>query len=86
MVRRDKLLQVAQQRPAGLKFRELCSLVEAVGYQLDRQEGSHLIYWHPLRRDAPRLNLQEGRSSSAKPYQVRQVLRIIEDYGLEVGE
>lgn len=86
MVRRHKLLDLAKQRPGSLKFRELCALVEAVGFRLDRQKGSHRIYWFPGRRDVDRLNLQKGESGVAKPYQVRQVLKIIEEYGLEVVE
>lgn len=86
MVRRRDLLTLAERQSAGLKFRELCFLAEAVGYRLDRQVGSHLIYWHPTRPDVPRLNLQRGSSGDAKPYQVRQVLRIVREYGLEVEE
>ena len=86
MVRRRRLLQTARQRPAGLKFRQLCALAEAVGFVLDRQAGSHQIYLHPHRRDVPRLSLQEGPSGDAKPYQVRLLLQIIDDFDLEVSE
>ena len=67
-----------------MKFKDLCALVESLGYRFDRQAGSHKLYWHPSRRDLPRINLQEGKSGKAKPYQVKQVLKIIDDNGLEV--
>lgn len=86
VVRRGKLLQLARHGSGSLKFKNLCALVEAAGFQLDRQVGSHLIYRHPLRREVPRLNLQEGRSGAAKPYQVKQVLRVIDEFLLEVIE
>jgi hypothetical protein len=51
---------------------------------LDRKRGSHRIYRHPLRPDLPLVNLQESGAGKAKPYQVRQVLGIIETHGLKV--
>ena len=35
-------------------------------------------------RDSRLINLQEGSAGKAKPYQVRQVLAIVDTYGLEV--
>lgn len=86
MVRKGKLLESARSRPASLKFKELCMLVEAVGYVFDRQTGSHRIYRHQLRREVPMVNIQEGKHGDAKPYQVKQVLQIIDAFDLEVDE
>jgi hypothetical protein len=55
-----------------------------MGYALDRKRGSHLIYRHSSRRDLPLVNLQEGQAGKAKPYQVRQVVGLIDAYKLEV--
>lgn len=45
-----------------------------------RTSGSHHIFSHP---DVPELlNLQEV-AGEAKPYQVRQLLRLVERYNLE---
>jgi hypothetical protein len=61
-----------------------CGLVIGLGYALDRKRGSHLIYRHSWRRDLPLVNLQEGQSGKAKPYQVRQVLGLIDAFNLKV--
>jgi predicted RNA binding protein YcfA (HicA-like mRNA interferase family) len=77
-----ELLEWAQKNPASVDFRELVRLVEALGYKLDRQRGSHQIFRH-ARVGLPIINLQAA-GKNAKPYQVRQVLRLVEEYGLEV--
>jgi len=79
------LADAAREGPASFRFKDLCKLVEALGYLLDRQKGSHLIYRHHTRRDLPIINLQRGSGGKAKPYQVRQVLRIIEEFKLEAS-
>jgi len=63
----------------NLRFSELVGLVEALGFRLARVNGSHHIFTHPGVQE--RINLQDVRGQ-AKPYQIRQVLEIIEDYGL----
>lgn len=53
--------------------------VEAFGFELKRTSGSHHIF---ARRDVPELlNLQDVRGQ-AKPYQIRQFLRLVERYAL----
>jgi hypothetical protein len=48
-----------------------------------RTEGSHRIYLHPT---IPELvNLQDV-GGQAKPYQIRQVLRLIERYNLKLED
>jgi predicted RNA binding protein YcfA (HicA-like mRNA interferase family) len=71
-----------RKNPASLEFRELVRLVEALGYRLDRQRGSHQIFRHPG-PGLPIINLHAD-GKQAKAYQVRQVLRLIEEHGLEV--
>ena len=56
-------------------------LVEAFGFEPKRTSGSHHIFVHP---DVPELlNLQEIRGQ-AKPYQIRQFLRLVERYALSM--
>ena len=58
-------------------------LVEAFGFELSRTSGSHHIFSYP---EVPELlNLQEVRGQ-AKPYQIRQFLRLVERYALEMKE
>jgi hypothetical protein len=63
----------------NVRYRDFCRLVEAFGFRLERTRGSHHIYRHehmPIR-----LNLQD-RNGEAKPYQVRQLLAVVEEYNL----
>jgi len=58
-------------------------LVESFGFELRRTSGSHHIFVHP---DVPELlNLQEVRGQ-AKPYQIRQLLDLVERYNLELED
>ena len=78
-----KLLLKALNAPQNLRFAELRTLAEAFGYRLDRVKGSHHLFVH-TRATRP-LNLQEA-GGKAKPYQVRQFLRDIEEFHLTMGE
>jgi predicted RNA binding protein YcfA (HicA-like mRNA interferase family) len=78
-----KLLQKALSAPNNFKFADMIKLAEAFGFRLSRSSGSHHIFVHPQAREL--LNLQEVRGK-AKPYQIRQFLRLVEKYNLELGE
>lgn len=54
-------------------------MVETLGFELQRTSGSHFIFVHAMSRAI--LNLQEV-DGQAKPYQLRQLLRLIERYRL----
>lgn len=60
-------------------FDEFCRLVEAFGFELRRVSGSHHIYRHA---SVPRPLSLQPRGGEAKPYQIRQFLEIVEQYGL----
>jgi hypothetical protein len=76
---REKLLAKARNNPRGLRFTEICQLAEAFGWILDRQGGSQHIY---LRQGVPgRVNLQPDRNRMAKEYQVRDLVKLIDEYG-----
>ncbi len=66
----------------NIRFAELTALVEALGFTLSRTNGSHHIYQHP-QVTAP-INLQNV-NGQAKPYQVRQVIELIERNGLSLS-
>ena len=64
-----------------MRFADMRRFVEAHGFELRRVRGSHHLFAHP---GVPELvNLQEVRGK-AKPYQIRQVLRLIERYDLRL--
>jgi predicted RNA binding protein YcfA (HicA-like mRNA interferase family) len=63
----------------NIAFEDLLRLVEAFGFELRRVSGSHHIFAHP---EIPELlNLQEV-DGQAKPYQIRQLLKLVERYAL----
>jgi predicted RNA binding protein YcfA (HicA-like mRNA interferase family) len=78
-----KLLAKALSSPANLRFAEMQRLVEAFGFRLLRVTASHHIYGRP--GNAEQINLQEV-SGKAKPYQVRQFLRLIERYNIQLED
>jgi hypothetical protein len=81
-VKPEKLLRrIADGAVRNVSFRDMRTLVEACGFRLSRVSGSHHIFDHP---DVPfLLNLQEV-AGEAKPYQIRQFLRLVERYNLRV--
>jgi predicted RNA binding protein YcfA (HicA-like mRNA interferase family) len=72
-------LVVGQLR--NVSFRDFSALVTTFGFRLARVEGSHHIYQHDT--IAEQLNLQEV-AGEAKPYQIRQFLRLVERYDLRM--
>jgi len=78
----ETLLQKAIRSPASLRFEEMVRLVEAFGFRRARQRGSHHIFVHPNVREL--VNIQDV-NGMAKPYQVRQFLKLVERYNLKLG-
>lgn len=80
---RQKLLRRALASPQSLRFAEAINLAKAFGFRIDRISGSH----HILKRAGiPELvNLQDV-GGMAKPYQVRQLLKLVERHNLSLVE
>lgn len=70
------------RNPKNLRFKEFCSIVKSLGFHLVRQTGSHLLFYH--QETGARLNLQPNNQDKgkAKPYQVKQLIKIIEEFNL----
>ncbi len=82
-MKKRKLLYKALTNPQGLRFSEMVTLVESFGFRLSRVKGSHHIFVHPQVQEL--VNIQDV-NGQAKPYQVRQFLKLIERYNLELGD
>ena len=83
MTRKQKLLQKALSGSKNVRFDEMVTLAEAFGFHLSRVRGSHHIFAHS---GIPELvNLQDV-GGKAKPYQVRQFLRLVERYDLTIED
>lgn len=78
-----KLLARIANNPKSASFNDAVSLVEAFGFHLSRVRGSHHIFAHPGIPDI--VNLQDVHGE-AKPYQVRQFLKIVERHNLTLEE
>jgi HicA toxin of bacterial toxin-antitoxin, len=81
--RRWLLRKLAAGHLRNVAFRDAIALVEGFGFTLVRIEGSHHIYKHQDVREL--LNLQDVRGE-AKPYQLRQFLKLVERYNLKLED
>jgi predicted RNA binding protein YcfA (HicA-like mRNA interferase family) len=78
-----KLLAKAERSPNNLSFAEFISLIEAFGFRLKRQRGSHHIF---SRRDVAQIMDVQPEDGKAKRYQVEQLLDLVERYGLSLED
>jgi hypothetical protein len=78
-----KLLKRALAGSKNFRFEEFVTLVEAFGFRLSRVQGSHHIFVHA---EIPELLNLQNVEGQAKPYQIRQFLRLVERYNLNLGE
>ena len=67
----------------NVRFEELTLLVRGFGFRQVRMRGSHHIFSHPAVNEL--VNLQEVHGQ-AKPYQIRQFIKLVEQYNLELAE
>ena len=58
-------------------------LVKAFGFDLARVQGSHHIFSRP---DIPELVNIQNVNGQAKPYQIRQFLKLVERHDLTLEE
>jgi predicted RNA binding protein YcfA (HicA-like mRNA interferase family) len=61
----------------------MVALTEEYGFRLARINGSHHIFVHPEVREL--INLQNV-NGMGKPYQIRQLLKLVEMNSLRMGE
>ena len=78
-----KTLQKILSGSLNIRFGDMVGLVKAFGFRLSRVSGSHHIFVHP---GIPELvNLQDVHGQ-AKPYQIRQFMKLVEQYNLELAD
>ena len=61
----------------------MVNLVEGFGFTLSRSDGSHHIF---TRSGIPELVYLQKHKGQAKPYQMRQFLKIVEKHDLKLEE
>ncbi len=67
----------------NISFSDLVYCIKLFGFKLDRIKGSHHIFIHSEIKEL--INIQNVKGK-AKPYQIKQFLKIIEKYNLKVGD
>ena len=83
MNRRRLLSRLLRGALRNVAFNDVVSLVEGFRFRLARVSGSHHLFTHP---DIPGFVNVQSVSGEAKPYQIRQFLRIVERYNLKLEE
>jgi len=74
-----RLFEELKNNPKNVRFERLCKTAEAFGFRFRGGKGSHRIYVRTGIREM--LNFQNV-GGKAKPYQVRQFIKIVEKYNL----
>jgi predicted RNA binding protein YcfA (HicA-like mRNA interferase family) len=83
MVKATKLLQHLLDGQRNISFRDFERLLRALGFEHDRTTGSHRQYVHPK---VPRSFPVQPDGKDAKRYQIRELLELVEAYGLHIEE
>ncbi len=79
MNRRRLLRRLARGSLHNVSFKDMVNLVEGFGFRLIRTSGSHHVFGHPDISELVNIQAVQGE---AKPYQIRQLLRLVERYNL----
>ena len=76
---KKEIYERLKKNPRNVRFEEICRAAEFFGFRFKGGKGSHRIFVQSGIREL--LNFQEV-GGKAKPYQVKQFIRIIEKYNL----
>ena len=82
-MQKQKLLKKLLSGSKNIRFNEIVNCAKAFGFRLNRVSGSHHIFDHPDIQEI--INLQNV-NGKAKPYQVKQLLKIVERHNLNMEE
>ncbi len=80
---RRKLLKKIIDGSNNIRFEDMVNLVEGFGFELSRNDGSHHIF---VKSDIPELVNLQNVNGQAKPYQIRQFLKLIEKRNLKMED
>ena len=83
MKRRRLLRRLSSGEVYNVAFADFVDLLNGFGFRLVRTSGSHHIFSRPNLNE--NINLQPVRGE-AKPYQIRQLLRLVERYNLPLED
>ena len=80
-MKKQKLLKKLLSGSKNIRFAEVVACAEDFGFKLKDINGSHHIYVHP---SIPELINLQNVKGKAKPYQIGQLLQLIEQYNLQM--
>ena len=83
MSKPEKLFAKIKNNPQDIRFDEICKIAEVFGFRCKGGKGSHKVY---SRKGIPEILNFQNVKGRAKPYQIKQFLKIIEDYNLTMKE
>jgi predicted RNA binding protein YcfA (HicA-like mRNA interferase family) len=83
MKERTLLMRLARGEVANVAFSDMRRLAEGLGFELRRVSGSHHVFAHP---EVPELINLQAVNGQAKPYQIRQLVRLVERYDLKLED
>lgn len=67
----------------NIRFEDVCLLLHSFGFTLERVNGSHHIFKRVGIVELINIQNVDGK---VKPYQIKQILAIIEKYSLKFGD
>ena len=76
---RRRAYESLKHNPKNVRFDDLCRAAETFGFFLRGGKGSHRVY---VRQGVTELLNFQNVGGKAKPYQVRQLLKVIESCNL----
>jgi len=74
-----EIYEELQRNPKDVRFATLCKAAEMFGFKFRAGKGSHQIFAREGTREM--LNFQNVKGK-AKPYQVKQFLKVVKKYNL----
>ena len=77
MSKKEKRNQKIRNKPQGVNFDELLKWLADNGFSLEKINGSHHLFRHPITRK--KLNFQPDKNGKAKPYQIKQAIKAIDE-------
>ena len=76
---KEKIYRKLKEKPTNVRFGELCKTAKLLGFKFKGGKGSHKIF---ARQGIEELLNFQNVKGKAKPYQVRQFVKVIEKYNL----
>ncbi|MCG7849175.1 MAG: type II toxin-antitoxin system HicA family toxin [ANME-2 cluster archaeon] len=76
---KNQLFENLKKNPKNIRFEKLCKTAEELGFIFRGGKGSHRIY---IRAGINEMLNFQNVGGKAKPYQVKQFIKIIEKYNL----